>query len=64
MSDCEKDKSSVDLPSDYDTLTCQWAKYNELSIRALKDKARKVEVGRWLGTERYDGEENLQTHDL
>jgi hypothetical protein len=55
VNNCEKDKSIIDLPSDYDVLTCQWAKYNKLSVRALKDKARKVEVRRWLGGERHGG---------
>jgi hypothetical protein len=59
VSDCEMAKSGVDLPSHNDTLTCQWAKKNELSIRALKDKAWKVEFGRWLGMERHDGGRNF-----
>jgi hypothetical protein len=50
---------SVGVPSDYDTLTCQWAKYNELGVRALKDEARKVKV-----RHRKVIEENLRTHKL
>jgi hypothetical protein len=50
----------VGLPSDYDTLTCQWAKYNELSVRALKDEAQKVKVRHRKVIE----EENLRTHKL
>lgn len=68
MSDCEKNKSGVDLPSNYNTLTCQRAKNNKLSARALKNEAWKVEVRRRLGVERHDGpgpgEEKLQTHQL
>ncbi len=56
----KKNMISVGLPSDYDTLTCQWAKYNELSVRALKDEARKVKVRHRKVIE----EENLQTHKL
>ena len=54
MSDCEKDRSSVDLPSDYNTLTCQRAKNNELGVRALKHKARKIEVRHRPGVEREE----------
>ena len=52
VSDCEKDRSSVDLPSNYDTSTFQRAKNNELGVRALKHEARKVEVRHRLGVKR------------
>jgi hypothetical protein len=44
----------MDLPGNYDALPCQRAKNNELSVGALKDEARKVEVGSRLGVERHE----------
>jgi hypothetical protein len=53
----------MSLPGNHDALPCQRAKNNELSVGALKDEARKVEVRSRLGMERHDvwGSEILQS---